>query len=246
VCVCVCVCVCVYVCVVCPCLCLCLCLCLCDVRCAVCSVCPSQTVPTYTRARMQMEQEHESSFRQYAELLTKYSHRCAEVLEEIENAKGFLGVRLSQHPSLLPPSRSQSHAAHCCRVLLVVHSLNGTHAGPIIPPRLCSSAVTCIYLRRSTPLHLHVPCRNPPFAICSRDTRWRMTLTRARPARLHVLVSHHHRASSHSTSLPLARQTRCTTGVRSSCENRATWLRSTRASARGLVTSWSWLHCRKR
>jgi len=47
----------------------------------------------------QMEQEHESSFRQYNELLTKYSQLCADVLKEIENAKTFLGSIESQYKS---------------------------------------------------------------------------------------------------------------------------------------------------
>ena len=50
----------------------------------------------------QMEQEQESSFRQYDELLTKYSQLCADVLTEIEHAKSFLGVSCACSCCMLP------------------------------------------------------------------------------------------------------------------------------------------------
>lgn len=47
----------------------------------------------------EMEEEQESSFKQYHGLLTKYSKRCAEVLQEIESANRYLKTIEEQHLS---------------------------------------------------------------------------------------------------------------------------------------------------
>lgn len=54
----------------------------------------------------QMEEAHESSFRAYHELLSKYSDRCTQVLDEVANAKKYLGTIESQHKSASGKTRA--------------------------------------------------------------------------------------------------------------------------------------------
>lgn len=88
----------------------------------------------------QMEQEQESSFRQYNELLTKYSQLCADVLKEIENAKTALGVGLSTFFDAFADSHFPQHCRasrrctnrHQVRPTLCITAASNSSASKVI------------------------------------------------------------------------------------------------------------------